>query len=460
MPEAKAIREIIARTPIDIKGDGQATIAGVRPEVLREQYGSPLFVLDTLRLSMNCTEIRSAFQSPDFPIGIYYAVKANSNVNILRRIRSHIPQAEVNSLGEIKVAKQAGFRIADLIMHGNAKSDEELRYAVSHKIFLIVVDSIGELSRINAISKNLRKKTDVAIRVNFGVTISSPWKASSAGSKFGISETEVPGLFQAAKQLRNIKVVGLHSHIGSQVESVSHYIKLIKKISQLHRNLLSQGCDINIIDIGGGFPVDYRFAKTVEQESSLLSERTKVHWVAEQIIHAFKKQFEHDSSHKPPTLLIEPGRCIVASAGVLLTTVQEVKQTHGRCWIAVDAGCHNLPDCWIHDWYFECIPGNLSENNNQLIESHIAGPLCDSNDVIGKSRWLPAQKRGDILLFLQVGAYQIEQQNCFNLRPTARVVLIEDGASKLIQEKYMLFNNVRPDNVDKEVGSCPIGHQL
>jgi diaminopimelate decarboxylase len=231
-----------------------------------------------------------------------------------------------------------------------------------------------------------------------------------------------------------------------------------------------KGIYLDFLDIGGGFPVRYLLWSGSKYPSgkidALLKEVLTAYNISEnellKMLNAKKKpsraelmavydlpSFGCDLSSrlnelftsygmKFPTLLVEPGRFIVAKSGVLLTTVQAVKEGIGQGspnWIAVDVGCHTLSDCWTYNWFFECLPINTTKYSQPIQTYHIGGPLCASGDVLGEGRELPPMKRGDVIAFLQVGAYQLEQQTTFNLFCRAGAVLVSMGEHYQIRRR-------------------------
>lgn len=427
-------KKIFAETPLKIDSENNILVGRLKVASLVRKYGSPLFVFDKIKIQERCKKIKEAFINNTSDVAIYYAVKANGNIDILKTIREEISNVDVTSLGEMMAAEKAGFSYNKMILHGNAKCDKELNYAIKNDIFMIVADSINELFVINKLAKRFRKRVNIGLRINYGINITSPWDTSSETSKFGIPEKEVIEGYKVLKKLKNLNPLGLHSHLGSQICNVSSYLKVIQKMTLLVRDLFKIGVNVEKINIGGGFPIPYKFTnKSNKNKKKYIIDIDIIKW-GQKIIKSFHKEFLKEKIPKQPLLIIEPGRYIVGSSGVLLTTVQNIKEYNNTNWIAVDAGCHTLPDCWTYDWYFECLPSKITYNEKKLKLYNIAGSLCDSGDIIGYNRYLPPPKRGGILIFLQVGAYQVEQQSNFNLRPRAGTVLIHNKIVQVIRQ--------------------------
>lgn len=430
--------KIFEETPLKIDSENNILIGRIKAASLVKKYSSPLFVFDKIKIQERCKKIKEAFINSNSDVAIYYAVKANGNIPILKTIREEISGVDVTSLGEMIAAEKAGFSFNKMILHGNAKCDEELNYAIKNDIFMIVADSINELFVINKLAKRLKKRVNIGLRINYGMNIRSPWDTSSKTSKFGILEREVIKECKVFKKLKNLNPVSIHSHLGSQICNVSLYLKVIQKMAVLAKDLFKIGIDVEIINIGGGFPIPYKFTNKSNKNKKKYTINIDIKKWGQEIIKAFHVEFLKKKIPKQPLLIIEPGRYIVGSSGVLLTTVQNIKEYNNINWIAVDAGCHTLPDCWIYDWYFECLPSEVTYDEKKSKLYNIGGPLCDSGDIIGYNRCLPSQKRGSILIFSQVGAYQLEQQSNFNLKPRAGVVLIHNGTVQIIRQRESL----------------------
>jgi diaminopimelate decarboxylase len=346
---------------------------------------------------------------------------------------------------------RAGFQPENIVWHGNAKTDEDIGLALDSDIKALVVDSEDELKAISKIVGK-GKKARIALRVNLGDPSQGGWDTSKSDSKFGIPYEEVGGISNLIEVLGNIELIGLHTHIGSQKSNPVDYLNAAEKMAQKVIELESRenGAEIEFLSLGGGFPVRYLLW------TDYMPDKKKNQPDREELEAAFDMSTfgpllcEHlntlfkDAGTSPPKLLFEPGRFIVASSGVLLTTVQTNKTPEAKIsgksepknWLAVDAGCHTLTDCWTYQWFFECLPvSGEALHRKELKTYNVAGPLCDSGDVLARDRLLPSMERGELLAFLQVGAYQLEQQSTFNLFPRAAAVLVNSGTSRLIRQR-------------------------
>ncbi len=451
MKEQALLRVVEEKTPLRVVNE-DLEIGKVKCVDLASEYGTPLFVFDEETIRENCKRLRSSFSNYTGEVKICYAFKANSNLSILRIIKEEGCGADVASYGEIYAALKAGYDVKDIVFNGNAKKDNEIRYAIENGIYLIV-DSLDEFKKIEKISKE-KGITKIAFRINPEINLISTWSTSTTESKFGISLSKSPEIFELAKKSHHVEPIGIHFHIGSQITDPKIYCDVLDKIINKMREIKSLGIDIEILDIGGGFPIPYLLFSYIDtknaQRKKELSASYDMKKFGNNLANFIKQKLEQESL-QIPTLIVEPGRYIVGNSSILLVSVQTVKDRNGVKYVAVDAGCNILQDCWTYNWFFECVA--ISKTGAYDKKCHIVGPLCDSGDILGKNRKLPDVKRGDILAFLQVGAYQLEQQSNFNLFPKSAAVLVNAGQHYWIREREtpddMLSHDIIPPHLKK-----------
>jgi diaminopimelate decarboxylase len=412
--------------------------AGVPLGDLAREHGTPLFVFDAETVRRQCHQVRQAF-SPyrAGSVQVCYAVKANGNSEILRVIAEEGLGADVASGGELDAALEAGFDPRQIVFNGNAKTDDELRQAIAAGIQAVIVDSRMELERSGALAAEAGVTVPYAVRVNPGTPgEGDSWNTAHRGSKFGIAYDQVLETYLYARDhLPCLQPVGVHCHVGSQIKEEERYLKVLANLVELLSDLAGQGIAVDFLDVGGGFPVRYLLWSDYDPQKQGKKAPDKEELLAHFDMAAFGHDFVRaleaaldEAGIRSLQLIVEPGRFVVASSGILLATVQTVKTGAGpdACgWVALDAGCNTLTDCWTYDWFFECLPVEGVDEGRPTEKWHIAGPLCDSGDVLGRERMLPQLERGDVVAFLQVGAYQLEQQSVFNLFQKAEVVVIE-----------------------------------
>ena len=436
--------------------DGQLYMDGINLVELARKYGTPLFVFSESRIRENVRRIVEAF-SRRGPVGVYYAVKANSNLSILKIIRDEGIGAEAVSYGEIYKALRAGFAPDRIVFNGPGKTTLELENAVREGVECINVDSAYELALINDIAGRIGRKVKVAIRTV--PEVASYFKTGISSSKFGVELDRIEEVYRLALSMGNVEVAGIHVHLGSQIidhETWTRGARAISSIvSRLHENV---GLTLEHVNMGGGIPIDYTASPirlnldvpkmfdpdvTPEDVANILwDEISKVGYRVE--------------------LRIEPGRSIVGDAGVLVTSVVNYKErASGDRWIILDSGFNLLPSVLSFHWYYPMINACRAGEEHDT-DFRVGGPLCNGHDVhhdidgeeagtprLPKYRKLPSSTRpGDIIALLHVGAYALDASSNYNSKTRPPAVLItRDGRVKLVRAGEDLEDLVRLDQL-------------
>jgi diaminopimelate decarboxylase len=437
---------------------GHLQMEGVDTVELVGRYGTPLFVFSQRRILDNIHAFKMAFAGLGVEVKVCYASKANSNMAILRTVRESGLDVEVNSGGELYKVLKIGFRPEQIIFNGVAKTVKELREAISVGIYCINVDSCFELSRIIEVCRLLGKRARVAFRVIPEVNSGSHpgMETGTREKKFGISAEEILEAYTQAFQAGEwLDVIGIHAHIGSQTTNARLYHAVFEKLVSYSRDVhRATGGRLRDINIGGGIPVNY--IKDRWHDEALLYEMRylradfRPHQVAGEIASLL-----HDDNFRTKNgwgvsngirLILEPGRSIVGDAAILLTRVQnhKVRPRSGDHWLMLDAGFNMLLESFSYKWYFHALAANKI-NEPHVVRYKMAGPLCDSGDVfmdMGTSpgnarlpeyRLLPAaMQEGDLIAFLDTGAYTLEQMSPYNGHPCAQAVMVDTQGEVLI----------------------------
>lgn len=414
------------------KGEEEHLVfGGVDVVDLAERYGTPVYVTDENELRTNFRSYKNAFVTANTDTDIYYAVKANGNIAILRILASEGAGADVFSGGELHLAKSAGIPVDKILFNGNSKSEEELREAVESNV-KVSVDSLDELQTLSAIAVEMRKEPEIALRVNPDVSPAVHPKIATGlrESKFGIPFYETVSACEEAKRLPNIALAGIHCHIGSQILDLSVFREATEKMMNLVEELYDKGIELEFVDLGGGLGIAYNKEKEIAPTPKDL---------AEAILPTFESKMQ--SLGINPKLILEPGRSIVGPASILLSKVNTVKQAY-KNFVAIDAGFNLFLRSAMYDAYHEVVVANKLKDQDSVLCT-VVGPVCESGDIIAKDRMLPEVERGDLVAILDAGAYGFSMSSQYNGRPRCAEVLVCDGKVDLIRTKESVEDLIR-----------------
>ncbi len=446
--------------------DGHLAVSGADALELIRKYDSPLFVFSEPRVRSNIERLKNAAQSVEHPIRFFYASKANSNMAVLKTVLDSGIDVEVNSGGELFKALRAGFRADQIIFNGTSKSADELEQAIVAGIYAINVDSIYEIGlveeavqRVAAASGQSPKPARIALRLvpEIGTRSHLGLQTALLTSKFGISSSEVLQAFRRGLQNPDlIHVCGIHIHVGSQTPDVEPFAEAFRSMWEhlvaIHRET---GHTLEHINLGGGIPVNYlrdrsQADQLPEHERDMLGADLEPAIVLSEALRVARMsaraaQAEHLLDKT--TILLEPGRSIIADAGLVLTTVLNMKQRPetGDVWLLTDAGYNIMLSMNNYKWYYHTISATRASEPHET-SYKVAGPLCDSGDVyfdierqgrLPDYRKLPANiQPGEVLALLNCGAYSLAQMFQYNGRPLPAAVMIDaEGKSTLIRRR-------------------------
>jgi len=439
--------------------EGHLMISGVDALSLVAEHDTPLFVFSEPRIRANIERLKRAALAVERSVRFFYASKANSNMAVLKTVLEAGIDAEVNSGGELFKALRAGFRPEQIIFNGTSKTDAEIDAAVSAGIYAINVDSIYEIELVEEAARRLGKRARIALRLvpEIGTRSHLGLQTALLTSKFGISSSEVLEAF--SRGLRHpdlIHVCGIHIHVGSQTPDVEPFAIAFKTMwEHLVRIERETGHTLEHINLGGGIPVNYlrdpsQADQLPEHERDMLGaelEPSEVLSAALRVARESARAAGAEHLLEPLTILLEPGRSIIADAGVVLTTVRNIKRRPetGDVWLLTDAGYNLLLSMNNYKWYYHLVSATRADKE-AATEYKVAGPLCDSGDVyfdierggrLPDYRRLPAEvKPGEVLALLNSGAYSLAQMFPYNGRPLPAAVMIrEDQRADLIRRR-------------------------
>lgn len=367
-----------------------------------ERLVTPFYYYDIGALKKNLCAIKQYTQ--EYKIKVHYALKANSNPKILEIISSFGFGADCVSKWEIERALQSGFAAKDIVFAGVGKRDDELIYAIENNISEINAESIEELVVISKIAIRLNKKVNIAIRINPSIDAKTHKLISTAlnTSKFGISHNELPQLIELIKNSERLNFIGLHFHVGSQINDMNIYKRLSKAINDYVIFFKKQNIKINSINVGGGVGIDY------DNPDYKIEIRIK----------EFFKTIQHNIKISDEIQLkCELGRSVIGNFGDIITKVLYKKLVNGHEMLVVDASMTELIRPALYN-SFHKIEAFKSYKN--IKEYTVVGPICESSDTFGEKVKLPELSRGDYLKIRSCGAYAESMASNYNLRPIAK----------------------------------------
>ena len=391
---------------------------GVALEPLAAAHGTPLYVYSAPTIAERYRAIDQAFA--DARHSIHYALKANSTLAIARLLRSLGSFADANSGGEIDVAMRAGFTPRQIVFTGVGKTTAELGSAIDLGVRSINVESEGEIERIEALSRERKVRTKIAIRVNPDVDARTHPHISTGlkANKFGIAIGEVRELCGRTRGRPNIDIVGLHAHVGSQITSMEPLTRAAQALVDLARHLAIDGTAIEHLDIGGGLGVSYDGSPVPSAAD-----------YAAAVLPVLRESGLE--------IVLEPGRHIMAPAGALLTRVVDVKSAGpDRLFVVMDAGMTELIRPMMYNAFHRIEP--VLRTDAPEAAADIVGPLCESSDTLGKDRRIPRPRVGDLFAVLDTGAYGSVMASNYNRRLLPAEVLVDNGAARLIRRRQAL----------------------
>ncbi len=415
---------------LSVNEKGNLAIGGADVVSLAEKYGTPLYIMDESGIRKKCREYVSALKEcygDNFLV--YYASKAFSTMYIYTVAESEGLGVDVVSGGELYTAIKAGFPADRIGFHGNNKTENEIRLALEYGIRDFVVDNREELYMLGELAKEAGKIAKVSFRIKPGVDAHTHdfVKTGQIDSKFGVAleNGEAFEIIKEAISLENIEVCGVHCHIGSQIfdtEPFEHAAEIMMAFIAKIKNELNY--EIKEFNLGGGFGIRY----TADDDPNSVFESVK----------SFTDTIKRCSKElglKLPFISIEPGRSIVAESGITVYTVGSVKEIKDvRTYISVDGGMTDNPRYALYGSKYTML---LPERPNEAADMNytVAGRNCESGDLLGEDIMLPEVKKGDYLAVLTTGAYNYSMASNYNRIPRPPVVMIKDGADKLIVKR-------------------------
>ena len=403
---------------------GELRCDGVSLEDAARGQGTPLYVYSAGGIEAAFRAYEAAF-APARP-RICYAVKANGNGAILRLLASLGSGADIVSGGELLAARRAGFPAEWIVFAGVGKTDAEIALGLEHGIGEWNAESEDEIARIGAAAAARGAVARVSLRVNPDIDPRShPYISTGLReAKFGVDIALAPEILRRSRGRAGVELVGLQCHIGSQITDLEPLAAAARALAGLSRQLLDEGFPLRTIDLGGGLGVSYDGRGVPDPKA-----------FAAAVLPAVEKL--------PLTLVLEPGRSLVAGSGVLLTRVLYVKGGHEKTFVVVDAGMNDLLRPALYDAFHRVEPVRPRGRAPELVD--VVGPVCETSDFLARRRELERPEPGDLLVVRDAGAYGFAMSSNYNMRPRAAEVLVEDGRARLIRRRETFDDLVRTE---------------
>ena len=392
------------------------SIEKIKVEDIAKKFGTPTYCYSYKRLKDNINNFKNNFKS--FSPLVCFAIKSNTNVNLIKEIRKLGLGADVVSMGELMMALKAGVNPKKIVFSGVGKTAKEINYAIDKKILLINAESKSEIIEIERIAKNKRKVVDIGIRLNPN-TDAKTLKQISTGkkeNKFGVDEKIFFELINYTKLSKNIKLKCLSVHIGSQILDHQPYEKMLNVIDKI---IKKSNHNFEFIDLGGGMGISYE-----ENNKKLNYKKYNL------AINKFLKK------HKSK-IIFEPGRSIVGDIGSLISQVIYIKQNDKKDFIILDAAMNDLMRPALYGANHKTLPatkhGRLSKKTYEFV-----GPICESTDKFTTLKKFQKLKEKDLVVMCDTGAYGMSLSSNYNLRPKAAEILIKGTKINVIKKRQKL----------------------
>lgn len=425
---------------LSVNEKNHLTIGGLDTVDLLQKYGSPLYVLDEDTIRANCrlyTESIHRFYNGNGMI--LYASKALCTVALCKIIASENMGLDVVSGGELYTAHKADFPMERIYFHGNNKTRDELELAVSLGVGRIVVDNADELLQLEDVCRLKGKHASVLFRIKPGIDAHTHRfiMTGQIDSKFGVSleNGEAMSLIQKGIELPHINVVGVHCHIGSQIFDLDPFEKAAEVMTHLIADVKDKlGVTLTELNLGGGYGIRY-----TDEDDPIAYDKYM------EAVSCVVKDTATCRSLSLPKILMEPGRSIVANAGITLYTVGSVKNIPNvRNYLAVDGGMTDNPRYILYDAKYDFLLANRAGDTKDSTYT-IAGRCCESGDLLGKDVQLPQAHRNDVLAVLDTGAYNYSMASNYNRVPRPAVIMVTKGDSRIIVKRETYEDLIKND---------------
>jgi diaminopimelate decarboxylase len=393
---------------------------------LAERYGTPLYIYSARTLRRHFRVFSEAFAGTDHLI--CYSIKALSNISVLKLFASMGSGFDIVSVGELRRCLTAGADPKKIVFSGLGKTDEEIGAALDAGILMINIESRPELYRVAAVARSKGMRAPVSLRVNPDLDPGTHPHISTGHrtSKFGVPLSQVHEYYAEARTLSDLEMVGLSTHIGSQITDTAPFTEAGNKVAGIVKKLLADGFRLLYLDLGGGLGIPYQeeppppsvYAQALLKPLAGLSLK----------------------------VITEPGRVMVGNAGILLTRVIYVKETDVKRFVVVDGAMNDLIRPVLYEAYHSIWPVT-KRDDGRVITADVVGPVCESGDFFARERDMPEPREGDLIAVMSAGAYGFVMASNYNSRPKAAEVLVDGDAAHLIRERDTFEDVIRGEKL-------------
>ncbi len=383
---------------------------------IADEVGTPFYCYSTAEIERNYANFVGAFA--DQNAMVCYAVKANSNLAVINTLVQLGAGTDVVSEGELRRVLKAGADPCRVVFSGVGKTREELTYALDQDILQTHVESVSELNMLSELAAARGQEVEIGLRVNPDVDAGTHVKITTGvrASKFGIPIADAAEVFARAAELPGVRPVSLALHIGSQLTELAPFEAAFRALAELTQTLQGSGHTIRRLDLGGGLGVVY------DNE-------------APPAVGAYAAMVDRTVGHLGCSLILEPGRFLVASAGLLVSRVVHVKAGHTRPIIVIDAAMNDLARPALYDAFHAILPVREVAGGSSLDESDVVGPICESSDTFARSIRLPSLVTGDLLVLSSAGAYGAVMASTYNTRRLVPEVMVRGAAFAVVRSR-------------------------
>ena len=410
----------------DVNHHGHLTIGGVDCVDLALEFGTPLYVYDEFNLREMCREFQTQFKKQLNDVSVAFAGKTFLSKAFAELLNEEGMSLDVISAGEIAYAKAGGFDMKRAYLHGNNKRPSDIKVALQNGIGYIVVDGFDDLRNTNEVAASMGVKASILLRLAPNVDVHTHRFISTgqADSKFGFSLDIAKEACEKALTLSNIDLCGFHCHIGSLIMEIEPFVQTVRVMVSVCASAKNWGVNVRKLDLGGGYGIAY-----TEKDSFPTYED-----YAKSVSEAIKEECQKNNIDVP-SITVEPGRSIVGRAGVALYTVGNIKEIKGiRKYVSVDGGMgDNIRPALYDAQYSAAVANRMLDSEAEIIS--LAGPFCESSDIIIKDIAMPILNQGDVIAVPASGAYCLSMSSNYNGYCRPAVIFVQDGRARLVRRR-------------------------